>query len=253
MINMFKAELYRLTKTKGFYLFWFLAAFIYTLTVVYHAPGGISFSAFLEFSDSLKMDIQQVALNTNYYLLLIIPTFCIICGEFSEHTVKNTITSAISKKKYYIMKSLFTMLYSLTAFITVNYLFYFVNRAVNGSKYSSAFGAFSKAMLGQLPLFTAIVSLFIFIAFTLKKGAALNAITMITPLAFSLLMMMLIEIEQTRKVAEKIMRYEISTMIGKLALDCSDSYRAKCYIICAAVTIVSLVGGYLIFEKHELE
>lgn len=253
MINMFKAELYRLTKSKGFYIFWALSVVTFMISVIYHNAGGISFGAPLDYSEELKMDIQQVAMNFSYYFYLIIPVFGIIAGEFNEHTVKNTITSSIGKSKYFVSKYLFTLIYSLLSLFVSNYLFYFINRAVNGSEYSSSLGDYSKAFFGQFPLFAAIVSLFIFIAFLFRKGAALNAVTIITPIVYTSVSLVLYGIESTKKLAEKLLTYEVSNMISQLALDCSDSYRAKCYIISVIIIIMSFVLGYLLFNKRELD
>ena len=251
MINMFRAEFYRLTKSRGFYIFWICAVFSFMVSVIYHEPGGISLGAPLEYSDETKMDIVQTAMNLTYYFLLIIPVFCIISSEYSEHTIKNTITSAISRSKYYVSKYAFTLVYSLLSFLIANYLFYFINRAVNGSKYSSSFGEYSKALFGQLPLFIAIVSLFIFLAFLLRKGAAFNAVTIIAPIAYTSLALVLYGIKGTKKIAEKLLTYEVSTMISKLALECTDSYRTKCYIVSAVLTVLSFVLGYVLFTKRE--
>ena len=253
MINMIKAELYRLTKSKGFYIFWICAVFTFMISVIYHAPGGISLGAPLDYSDDIKMDIVQTAMNFSYYFFLIIPVFCIISSEYSEHTIKNTITSAISRKKYFTAKYAFTLFYSLLSFLTANYLFYFINRIINGSKYSSPVSDYSKALFSQLPLFTAIVSLFIFLAFLLRKGAAFNAVTIITPIVYTTISLVLYGIDGSKKAAEKMLTYEISTMISKLAIECTDSYRTKCYIISMAVTVSSFVLGYVLFTKRELE
>lgn len=253
MINMFRADFYRLTKSKGFYIFWVLSVATFLISVICKSSGGISFGAPLVFSEDIKMDVEQVARNFTYYFFLIMPVFGIIASEFSEHTVKNTITSSIGKSKYFISKYLFTLLYSLLSFLTINYLFYFINRAVNGSEYSSSIGDYSKAFFGQFPVFVAIVSLFIFIAFLVRKGAAFNAVTIITPVVYTSASLVLYGIESTRKLSEKLLTYEISNMISQLALNCGDSYRIKCYIISAAIAILSFVFGYLLFNKREID
>lgn len=253
MINLFRAELYRLIKSKGFYLFWGLSVFTFMVSVIYHEAGGVSLGAPLEYSGDIKMDIQQVAMNLSYYFFLIIPVFTVIADEFNEHTIKNTITSAIGKQKYFISKYIFTLVYSLLSFTVINYLFYFINRAVNGSDYSSPIGDYSKAFFGQFPLFAGIVSVFIFLAFLLKKGAAFNAVTIVTPLVYTSAALVLYGIEGTKKAAEKMLTYEISTMISKLTLDCTDSYRTRCYILSTALTVLSFVVGLAIWNRREID
>ncbi|MBQ8966348.1 hypothetical protein [Ruminococcus sp.] len=253
MINIFKAEFYRMLRTKGFIFFWLFIVITFAISIIYREPGGISFGAPLDYPPDIKLDIAQTAMNFTFYFLLLMPAFCIIATEFGEHTIKNTITSAISKKMYFISKTLFTFFYSLIALIIANYLFYFVNRAVNGTKFSSSLADFSKAFLGQLPVFGAVVSIFIFLAFFLRKGAALNAVAIITPLVYATVSLTMFGINAVKKLAEHLLTYELSYMLSKLAVNCTDSYRTKCYIISAVIMAVCFILGYITFTKREID
>ena len=252
MINLMKADLYRIVKTKGFIIFWLVSFLVSMLSIANHEPGGIMLGGDFDLNGAQKMDIKQAAMNLVYYFLLIMPVFGTITAEFTEHTIKNTITSAVSKGKFYFAKTVFALVYSLGCFLGANYLFYFVNRAVNGSKYSSTLGEYSKVLFGQFPVFVAIVSAFVFLAFFFKRGAAFNSIVIITPLAYSLFISIFCEIESAKKITEKLVEFEVSTMIGKLALGCSQSYRTDCYIISAVITVISCVLGYLVWKKREV-
>ncbi|MBE6851414.1 MAG: hypothetical protein E7504_06730 [Ruminococcus sp.] len=253
MINMMKADLYRITKTKGFYIFWILIVLTYLLNIATKDFGGVKFGGGPSLiPEGIKMDIGSVAMNFNFYFFSIIPVFGIIIAEFSEHTIKNTITSAISKQKYFFSKYAFTLLYAVTAFLFSNYAFYFVNRIVNGTEYCSSLSDFSVAFFRQLPLMIAIFSLFIGLAFLLRKGALFNAVTIITPIVYTSASVTLYTIETTQKLAEKLLNYDINTMLSRLALECSDEYRRNCYCISAAVIVLSFVIGYFSFTKREL-
>lgn len=256
MINMIKAELYRMTKTKGIWLFWIFTALIFFISMVYKEPGGIMFGPVdMELPSNpykVKLDIGQVSFNFTFYFLLLIPVFSVIVAEFNEHTVKNTISSSVSKSLYFVSKFVFALVYSLLSFMAANFLFYFVNRLVNGSKYSSPIENFVKAFFTQLPLFVAVISAFIFLAFLLRKGAAFNAVTIIFPLAYTMVSQIMSGIESANNVGEKLMKYDLSVMMCNLAISPTDSYRSKCYIICAAVTVLSFGLGYLSFTKTEI-
>ena len=253
MINMSKAELYRIVKSRGFILFWLLSIGTLMISVIYHQTGGISLGAPLDYDESIKMDIRQTAMNFSFYFYLMIPVFTIISGEFGEHTVKNSITSAFSKRGFYVAKFFFTFVYTMLCFIAANYLFYFINRAVNGEKYSSPIGEYSKALFAQVPLFMAVVAAFIFLAFLLRKGAAFNAVTIITPILYTSVLLVLYGIESTKKIATKLLNYELSTMIGKLTIDGTDSYKARCYAASAAVIVLSFALGYFSWTKREID
>lgn len=252
MINMMKADLYRLTKTKGFYIFWAVILLTYLINIVVKDFGGVTFGSGPSLiPENLKMDIGSVAMNFNFYFFSIFPVFGIVIAEFSEHTIKNTITSAISKQKYFLSKYVFALLYTTAAYLFSNYAFYFVNRMVNGSEYSSALSDFSASLFGQLPLMIAIISLFIGLAFLFRKGALFNALTIITPLVYSSVAGSLYPIDNTRKIAEKLLEYDINTMLTCLALDCADDYRRNCLLISAAVIVLSFLLGYFSFTKRE--
>lgn len=256
MINMIKAELYRLTKSKGIYIFWILTAAVYGIAIAIREEGGIFLGAALDDPQLLtavrKLDILQMSSNFTFYYLLLMPVFVVIASEFSEHTIKNAITSSISKGQYFIYKFVFALIFSLICFTAANYLFYIVNRLVNGDDFSSPIGEFSKAFFMQLPMFAAIISAFIFIAFFLKKGAAFNAVTMIFPFAYTMVGSVMIGIEGSKKAGEALMKHDLSVMIKGLTLGVSNSTRNEYYIICAVVTVVSFTLGYLSFTKSEI-
>lgn len=253
MINMFRAELYRLTKSRGFWFFWISSVVASLLSIAYKEPGGVSFGATFTYDPALKMDIVQLGMNFTYYFLLIIPVYCLISTEFNEHTIKNTISSAISKKMYYVSKFIFCMVYSVLSYVAACYIFYLLNRGINGSKYSSSVGAFSKALIRQLPIIAGVVAVFIFVAFLFKKGAALNSVTIITPILYTTAALMLYGAKSTKSAAEHMLKYEVSTIFSNLAAGCTDSYRTRCYMAIAIISAASAVLGYLVFSKRELD
>ncbi len=253
MIRTIRAELYRLSKSKGMLIFFLLIIAIFALTVVYRNDGGISLGAPLDYTGNIKVDIRQVGRNFNFYFLMIIPVFCVIVSEFNEKTWKNTISSSTSRARFYIQKFVFTLGFSIIVFLAANALFYLANRLVNGSEYSSSFGDFMKALGNQVPLMTALVSLFIFLSFLFRKGALFNAVTIVTPILYTTVSLILFEIEKTNKFAAKwLLEYEISTMFSKLALGCGNDYRNAAFLICLGVTVCSFVLGYFSFTKREI-
>ncbi len=253
MINMIKAELYRLTKTKGFYIFWAVMLITYIITIIYKEEGGLSLGAPLTSDKSIKMDIRMVQRNFTYFYLFIIPQFSMICSEFSDKTYKNTISSAVSRRMYFFEKTVFCTGYTMISFIVLNLLFYVSNAVINGSKYSSSFGDYLKAVMTQVPIMTAVCCVFVMLAFVLKKGAAFNAVTIISPILFTTISVTMYGIETTRSIAEKLLKFEISTVIMNLPVYTADHYRAKCYVLCTGLSAVSLLAGWLAFSRKELD
>ena len=255
MINMMKAESYRLVRSKGFGVFWIVMLISYAITIITKEAGGVTIGGPMPATDSAKLDIRMVCMNFTYYFTLIAPVFSIITAEFSEHTVKNTISSAVSKKEYYLSKYVFTMLCTLVMFLLANLMYYGANAIVNGSENASQFGEYFKAVMMQMPLVTAIVSAFIFLAFFFRKGAAFNSVSIMYPFIYSAAALIYYSAcrKGDNKLAVRLLNYEISTMFSKLALGGSSGYVRNCIILCAVVTVVSFVLGYLSFTKREID
>lgn len=259
MINIMRADIYRMSKTKGMLLFWLFTAFIYIISIASKGYGGITIGATFDIHKNANVDIGQLAMNSTFYYFLIIPVFCIITSEFSEHTIKNTISSLVSKRLYFMSKFLFSILYSTFSFILANFGYYAANRLINGSKYSSAPADFAKAFFTQLPMFIAVISALTMFAFLLRKGALYNAVTISAPIVSSMIVQVLMSINSDKELlkklselGEKLLYYHVEVMSQKIVLDPSDSYINNCYIICAAVIVLSFIIGYFSFTKREL-
>ena len=260
MINMMKADLYRLSKSKGMLFFWLFTIFVYLISIISKSYGGITLDAMFDLPENAKTDIGQLTMNSTFYFLLIIPVFCVITSEFSEHTLKNTISSSVSKRLYFVSKFLFSLVYSAVSFTLANFVYYAVNRLVNGIEYSSGIEDFSKAFFTQFPIFIAIISVFTMFAFLLRRGAIYNAVTISAPIVGTMIAQVLMSInsekpfpKEIRNFGEKLLSYGVETMSARIIFDTSDDYRTNCYIICAAVTVLSFAIGYFSFSKRELD
>ena len=86
-----------------------------------------------------------------------------------------------------------------------------------------------------------------------STSAAFNSVTIITPIVYTSAAIALYGISSTKKIAEKLLTYETSTMLSRLALDYSSDYTVKCFLISALIIILSLFIGYFSFTKRELE
>lgn len=260
MINMMRADFYRMSKSKGMLFFWLFTVLNYTISIAFDSWGGITLAVTPEIPLSTKTDIGQLVMNSTFYFLLIIPVFCVITSEFSEHTLKNTISSSVSKSLYFVSKFLFSLIYSAFSFALANFAYYTINRLVNGSASSSEFKDFAKTFFVQFPIFIAIISAFTMLAFLLRKGALYNAVTISAPIVCSMIAQILMSInsekeffKKLRDFGEKSLSYGAEAMSANIILDPSDSYRNNCYIVCIAVIILSFVLGYFSFSKRELD
>ena len=53
-----------------------------------------------------ELDTDIMAENGNFYYIIIVLVIIVVTCDFSNKSVKNTLSSAISRKKYYISKML---------------------------------------------------------------------------------------------------------------------------------------------------
>ena len=253
MFNMIKADIYKLIRSKGFYIYLVLMAITYSITLISKMPGGMTLGMIPEFPEGTKLDVRMEAFNFTLYFLFIMPVFMVLLSDFSEKTIKNTISSAISREKYYITKALFIELFITVSHLGVNALFYALNSLKNGEKYTSPFSDFYKVTLMQLPVFLFIGALFILLAVVLKRAAQFNALTIIAPIVYTTAELTMYGLKATHDFSEKyLLKSDLSYMLAQFACGCSDSYRNTCYMITGIGTALALLLGYRIFSKGEI-
>lgn len=283
MINIIKSDLYRITKNIAFYIavgliLLMLAVSIYIVqpgTMGQMSIGDVSTTEYsqdtafdnmsLDEFDALsvkdmrkimlkvggyKLDTDILSTNINLYYAFIFIVVLAITVDFSSGSVKNTLTSAISKNKYFTSKSLFVFGICILMFFMNTYVCFFANRIVNGGKVSSDLWTVTKISLMQLPPMLALISILVGIAFTVKKTSVFNIIAIPFVMVSQLIMSLII---QLFGISSKITDFELQIMIGKLTTEPSGSYITKCYIYCAALVICFLALGYTSFRKSEIK
>lgn len=252
MLNIIKADFYRITKTKGFYLYWVAIIAIYGITIAMQQPGGINMGTYSYYDDATTLDICQLAANFTFYYLMLFQVYGVVVGDFSEKTIKNTISSAISRKTYFITKFIFTEIYVMVSFVIANIGFYFANRIVNsGNEFHTTFGRYMKLFVRQLPIMAGACALVILVAFVIKKAATFNALTILFPIVYPTILMIGLNGEEGN-IMTKLLEYELSMQLFDVVLGDSTKYITNCTVIGLAVLVVSFVVGYFTFNKFEL-
>lgn len=251
MINMIKSELYRMTKCKSFYLYWFAIIFTYAISIVTKSAGGIMLG--IEVESAGKMDMQMVAMNFTFYFLFLFPVYSIVVSDFGEKTIKNTISSAISRKTYIASKFILTELFTMGSFVFCNIMFYVINSVINGEKYTSAFSEYIKALLRQCPIMFTIVTLLVALGFILRKMALFNAITLLVPTIYTALAVSIYQAGAQKFATEYLLKYELATALGKVAGNVSSNYYNNCIIASCIVVVIAVFVSYNSFMKVEIK
>ena len=291
MINMLRADLYRLLRSKGFYIAVFILLLIIGVSIYMVEPGHVGMAGTVgEISYETDLDIQNVsnkeyvmnemsykerqelsasqfreimlkvegyeldrnilAVNMNLYYIFIFFAVIILTADFSGSSVKNTLSSAISRNKYYFTKLCFISLCCIVVFFLNTYIAYFANILFNGRKLASSLETVTKISLLQLPAMLALASILTGIGFMVKRTAIFNTVAIPLILVFQMVLSLAASIF---KIKDEYLYYEFQIMIGKLANDPSNSFILHSCLVCIAVIIVFNLLGYLSFIKAEIK
>ena len=283
MINMLRADFYRLIRSMGFYIAILILLLMIVPSIYFVEPGYIGLSGgtlsaaeassaqneldemsyeeiqalnsselrkIMLKTEGYELDRAMLTANINLYYIFIFFAAIILTVDFSGSSVKNTLASAISRNKYYCAKLSFISI-CCTAILFLNtYIVYFANILFNNKNLASSLGTVTKISLLQLPAMLALASILTGIGFMVKKTSIFNTITIPLILLFQIVLNLTATIF---KIKDEYLYYEFQLMIGRLANNPSDSYVLHSYLVCAAVIVIFNVLGYLSFKKAEIK
>ena len=283
MINMIKADLYRITRNIAFYIAIGLVLLMIGVSIYLIQPGSVGQAnvgdvstaqysqetqlddtIVLEIDDLSAKDIRKVMLgmegyeldkdvlasNMNLYYIFTFIAVLAITVDFASGSVKNTLSSAISRNRYFLSKTLFVFGICIFIFFMNTYVCYFANLIFNDGKVSSDLWTVTKISFLQLPPMIALMSVLIGLAFTFRKTSVFNVIAIPLVMVFQVVMSLAITLFNLNS---EITNFELQIMIGKLAAEPSVNYIAKSYIYCAVLIIAFLSLGYTSFRKSEIK
>ncbi len=276
MINMMRADFYRLMRSKVFYIAIVVMLLMIAFGIYFIQPGqvmavgitetdtnissgssdeieSLSVSEFREImlnAEGYQLDKDILAENTNLYYVFIFIAAIVLTVDFSGGCVKNTLSSAISRNKYFFSKILFVNICCVVLFFLNTFIMYYSNIIFNSKNLASDIETIIKISLLQLPTMLAFVSVLTGIGFMVKKTAVFNTVTIPFLMVAQLLFTLFIKVF---KMKETFMGYEFQTMIRKLVNNPSDTYILHSYLYCAAVIVIFNLLGYMFFKKAEIK
>lgn len=278
MINMMKADFYRIFRGMGIYIGFAMMVVMIVLDIYTVSAGSLmlrvsteaqpeselssmsydeisqlsinEYRKYLLASENYQLDRDVLAQNINLYYVFIFVGAVLITADFSGGSVKNTLSSAISRKKYFLSKLACVILCCVVLFFLNTYIMYFANLIFNGDNLALGIGAITRITLLQLPPMLALSSILIGFGFMLKRPAAFNTVTITFMLVIRMLMSLL---SFLFKIPERIWNFELSNMLARLAYNPSGDYITKSYLVCAATIAASLLLGWGFFKKAEIK
>ncbi len=278
MLNVIKSDIYRVIRSKGFYIAIGIVILMIIIDAITLQPGHIGVSvgsssidtsnaevvakinsakSLGEFRDvmksfgSFKLDKDIISSNANLYYFFIAFIAIILTKDFSNKSIKNTLSSAISRKKYYCSKLLFILGVSTLLILFNNYFSYFLNLIINGKEFASSIGEITKYTLYQLPLFYGIISMLVSFAFIIRKGSLFNAITIPFFVVVQLIYMMVTALFRIK--ADWFANYEIQYALANLTNNPASSYIIKCSLLGILYLVLFSLIGYYAFKKAEIK
>lgn len=189
MLNIIKSDLYRVFRGKAIYIAIIFILFLAAVSCFSMSPGHIGITSsseeqqlvedeeilnkvyetdsILEKRELMKeygaypLDKEQLGANANLYYFFIIVVVIVLVTDLSNSTAKNTLSSAISRKKYYMSKLITCIGLGTFLVLINNYGSYIINLIMNGQEFSAGLLEITKLTILQLPILYGIMFSFL--------------------------------------------------------------------------------------------
>lgn len=293
MLNIIKADLFRISKDRIWLAAIILLLIVFTIPSVYTlrpAGGSSVYDQGFEFDigeyvesrlpdygveyqgeltteqyreiifslDGFKTDIDIIGgAHMPIFELIIILEVLLVTRDFSIHSIKNTLSSPISRKTYYFAKYTTIMMLSVLMLVAVNLSVWIANLIINGPERSSSFGLLLLiTLLSLIPLLT-FTTLIHAAAFLIRMSLPFSLTTICVALfASSFYINFALIFGGSGSKLVMVLKYFLSIMFS-LITDTNEEdyviYLITCLVICGILTAGSLTGGYLFFRKREVK
>jgi ABC-2 type transport system permease protein len=267
MFNLIRADLYRITRSKGFYI----TAVLLAASIIFMGTGGVFYFSQTENNDSgshfevvtseddvlTGMTAPFRAMdNIEIFLYFLLPFIVFTaCADFSAKTVKNVLANDMSRGKYYLSKLILCSVLCAAVYHISIILYTCIAIISNGfgGEFTTAFiGQVLRPFSAQLFLYIAITCVSIFFVFVTKKTAAVIGTYMAFCFAPSIIIAILFMINNDM---EFLFGYDIVANIRMLA-DIDTAEQAdiiRAFAVGGFYIIASIIGGIAIFKRSEIK
>src|SRR5699024_2787237 len=122
------------------------------LNKVYETDSILEKRELMKEYGAYPLDKEQLGANANLYYFFIIVVVIVLVTDLSNSTAKNTLSSAISRKKYYMSKLITCIGLGTFLVLINNYGSYIINLIMNGQEFSAGLLEITKLTILQLPI-----------------------------------------------------------------------------------------------------
>lgn len=277
MLSIIKSDLYRILRGKAIYIAILVILVINGVSAIMLSPGNIGinvtssareeydFETLEEIANAkslgeirqivknkgaFNLDKEVIGQNVNLYYIFIVVVVTILCADMTNKCIKNTLSSAISKRKYYMSKLLLTLGICTLLVLFSNYSFYFMNLTINGKEFTSSLLDIGKYTIVQLPLIYGIISILICFGFLFKKTSIFNAISISFQIIIQLISSTIISLLHLK--GDWFFNYEFQFALNNLVNSPVISYVIKCTLLGIFYLIIFNAIGYYSFKKADI-
>lgn len=279
MLNLIKSDLYRVFRGKSIYVAIIFILFLASVSCFAMSPGHIGITtsseeqplvedeevlnqvyetdSIFETRELMKeygaypLDKAQLGANANLYYFFIIIVVIVLVTDLSNSTAKNTLSSAISRKKYYFSKLITCIGLGTFLILINNYGSYVINLVMNGEEFSAGLLEITKLTILQLPILYGIISMLVSIGFCFRKTGTFNSITI--PLIMVIQLVIMAVSTLLHLDGANILNYEFQYIISNLIANPGNTYILKTLVLAVFYIIIFNVIGYGVFRKTEIK
>lgn len=281
MLNMIKADMYRMLKGKGIYICFIIIILMALISVYSISPGhiglamdtgntnqtedyGLTDEEILKINEtnsisdlreillskgSYDLDISIVSQNANLYYFFIAIVVMVLCCDFSNGTIKNTVSTNISKKKYYLSKLVLALGLGTIIIFFNSYISYVLSLLMNGSNFVSSISNITLVTIKQLPYLYGIIGLLVMLSTLTRKTAIYNGISIPLVMGFQLILMSVINLFN---ISGSVWDYEFQTALSKICYGVTNNYTIWYTCIGLLVLVGSSLIGYYNLSKRDI-
>lgn len=260
MLNIMKADLYRMIRGKGLYICILSIIALCSISIYMKSPGHMGFNGGETTNETLKAtenptsieEIREIAsnntmaldeammqVNGNLYYPMIFIVFTLLCLDLSNHTAKNVIATNVSRTTYYLAKLILSCILSICFLTFSTYFGYFGNIIFNHPSNVSNILDITIILLRQIPIFCGIMSVLVMIAIVTKKASRFNGISIMLIMGVQMLLNLLVTIFNFD--ASMIVQFEFETILRSLAV--VGGISVKTFVIGIGTGIALFVGS----------
>jgi len=260
MINMMRADLYRIFRGKAIYVTFIVMIVIMFLQIQAHQTGtniGINFTMgedfYLQPIATGAVAAQVILQSMGDMVFVLLPLILAVSmAVFSSGTIKNDLSMGISRVRLYLSK------WVLSAIVCATYIILYISTAIIFSSLSNGPGYWGNGLLtnvikifGMQMLFVlAFSSVGIFLCFVAKKSAIVIAVY----IAFALLPPMIAALLHgiVPSAMEIYVTYDLwlqFTIFSQVV----DADIARGLAVGLVYLIIPTIGGIILFKKAEIK